>query len=102
MGSIKENISGLIGRIKSYNKIAGITKLTRRYFAVNGFDGVITCIGILLGNYIIGVTDYKNVIITGMAIIISLGVSGVWSAYNSESAERKKEASFSSGLGNDF
>ncbi len=91
MGSIKENIAELKGRIKSYNKIAGITKLTRRYFAVNGFDGVITCIGILLGNYIIGVTDYKNVIITGMAIIISLGVSGVWSAYNSESAERKKE-----------
>ena len=26
-----------------------------------------------------------------MAVIISLGVSGVWSAYNSETAERKKE-----------
>ena len=91
MDSIKKNISGLISRVKSYNRIAGITKLSRRYFTVNGFDGVITCIGILLGNYIIGVADYKNVIITGMAIIISLGVSGVWSAYNSESAERKKE-----------
>ncbi len=38
--------------IKIYNNIAGITKITRRYFAVNGFDGVITSIGILLGNYI--------------------------------------------------
>ena len=26
-----------------------------------------------------------------MAVVISLGVSGVWSAYNSEIAERKKE-----------
>ena len=26
-----------------------------------------------------------------MAVIISLGVSGLWSAYNSEAAERKKE-----------
>ncbi len=91
MNSIKEKIAGLKSTINNYNKIAGISKLSRRYFAVNGFDGVITCIGILVGNYIIKVTDYKNVVITGMAIIISLGVSGVWSAYNSESAERKKE-----------
>jgi predicted membrane protein (TIGR00267 family) len=63
----------------------------RRYFAVNGFDGVITSIGILVGNYIIRVTEYKHVIIAGSAIIISLGVSGVWSAYNSETAERKRE-----------
>ena len=91
MNSVKEKISELLNRLKNYNKIAGISKLSRRYFAVNGFDGVITSIGILLGNYIIGVTDYKNVLITGMAVIISLGVSGIWSSYNSESAERKKE-----------
>ncbi len=91
MNLIKEKISKLTKRLKNYNKIAGVSKLSRRYFAVNGFDGVITSIGILLGNYIIGVTDYKNVLITGMAVIISLGVSGIWSAYNSESAERKKE-----------
>ena len=88
---IKDKILAYINRVKSYNKIAGITKITRRYFTVNGFDGVITSIGILLGNYIIRTTDYKNVIIAGMAIIVSLGVSGVWSAYNSESAERSKE-----------
>jgi predicted membrane protein (TIGR00267 family) len=80
-----------IDTIKAYNRIAGITRITRRYFAINGFDGVITSIGILLGNYIIDVTRHKNVLIAGMAVIISLGVSGVWSAYNSESAERKKE-----------
>ena len=77
--------------IKAYNKIAGISKITRRYFAINGFDGVITSIGILLGNYIINVNEHKYVFIAGMAVIISLGVSGVWSAYNSETAERKKE-----------
>jgi len=89
--AIKKYIAEYRIRVKNYNKIAGIAKLSRRYFAVNGFDGVITCIGILVGNYIIKVTDYKNVLITGIAIIISLSVSGMWSAYNSESAERKKE-----------
>ena len=91
MLKIRERIINYINTVRTYNKIAGITRITRRYFAINGFDGVITSIGILLGNYIIRVTEAKNVIIAGMAIIISLGVSGVWSAYNSEVAERKKE-----------
>lgn len=91
MSSIKRILKAYIERINTYNKIAGISKIVRRYFAINGFDGVITSIGILLGNYIIGVTEYINVVIAGAAICISLGVSGIWSAYNSETAERKRE-----------
>ena len=91
MNSIKIRFKAYIEKIKVYNKIANISKIVRRYFAINGFDGVITSIGVLLGNYIIGVTEYKNVIIAGTAICISLGVSGVWSAYNSETAERRRE-----------
>lgn len=78
-------------RIKTYNRITNMSKLVRRYFAVNGFDGIITIIGVLIGNYIIEATTPSSVLITGLAVCISLGVSGVWSAYNSESAERKKE-----------
>ena len=89
--SIKGRFKAYFNTLNTYNKIAGITKITRRYFAINGFDGVITSIGILLGNYIIRVPEHRNVVIAGMAVIISLGVSGVWSAYNSEAAERKKE-----------
>jgi predicted membrane protein (TIGR00267 family) len=91
MNGIKRKFAAYIEKIKIYNKIANISKIVRRYFAVNGFDGVITSIGILLGNYIIGVNEYTNVIIAGAAICISLGVSGVWSAYNSETAERRRE-----------
>ena len=87
----KKKLSGYIKKIKTYNKIASITKIIRRYFALNGFDGVITIIGVLIGNYVIGVKNYINVVISGAAICISLGVSGVWSAYYSETAERKKE-----------
>ncbi len=91
MSDVRKKFSDYIERIKTYNKIAGINKIVRRYFAINGFDGVITSIGVLVGNYIIRATEYTNVIIAGGAICISLGVSGVWSAYNSETAERKKE-----------
>ncbi len=91
MDGIKRIFTAYIERIKIYNKIANISKIVRRYFAINGFDGVITSIGVLLGSYIIGVKEYKNVVVAGAAICISLGVSGVWSAYNSETAERKRE-----------
>ncbi|MDZ7838667.1 MAG: hypothetical protein U5N58_12345 [Actinomycetota bacterium] len=86
-----ERLDNFRERIKTYNRITNMSKLVRRYFAVNGFDGVITIIGVLVGNFIIETTSYSNVLITGLAVCISLGVSGVWSAYNSESAERKKE-----------
>lgn len=91
MRKIKTGIANYIERVKTYNRIAKISKIVRRYFAINGFDGVITGIGILVGNYIIGVKEYRHVLIAGFAICISLGVSGVWSAYYSEAAERKKE-----------
>lgn len=89
--NLRQRFKTYIHTIKTYNRIAGILKITRRYFAVNGFDGVITSIGILLGNYIIDTAEHKNVLIAGLAVIISLFVSGIWSAYNSEVAERKKE-----------
>ena len=63
----------------------------RRYFVVNGFDGALTMLGILLGFYHVGNTPIS--IITGACLgaAIALGASGLSSAYISESAERKKE-----------
>lgn len=80
---MKNRLKIIFQRIKTYNKIANITQITRRYIALNGFDGVITIIGVLLGNYIIRSKHYKQVIIAGAAVCISLSVSAVWSAYNS-------------------
>ena len=89
--NIKNKIKDYTQTVKTYNKIANIAQITRRYVAINGFDGVITIMGVLIGNFIIGTVDYKQVIISGSAVCISLSVSGVWSAYNSESAERTRE-----------
>jgi predicted membrane protein (TIGR00267 family) len=88
---MKKKFEDILHNIVLYNKIANILQITRRYVALNGFDGVITMIGVLLGNFIIGAMDYKHVIISGSAVCISLLVSGIVSAYNSESAERAKE-----------
>src|SRR4030065_1011457 len=89
--NIKNKIKDYTQTVKTYNRIANIAQITRRYIAINGFDGVITIMGVLVGNFVINAMNYKNVIIAGSAVCISLTVSGVWSADNSESAERAKE-----------
>jgi predicted membrane protein (TIGR00267 family) len=61
----------------------------RRYFVVNGFDGALTMLGLIIG-FLISKPSELSVIITAcLGAAIALGMSGVSSAYVSESAERK-------------
>jgi predicted membrane protein (TIGR00267 family) len=80
-----------IDHIREYIHIADIAEIVRRYFAMNAFDGVLTTIGILMGSYIGGVRDARSVIHIGVATSISMGISGLWGAYLTETAERQRE-----------
>ena len=60
-------------------------------FAMNAFDGVLTIIGVLMGNLMAGVDEPRIVVSTGMATCIAMGVSGLWGAYLTEAAERKRD-----------
>ncbi len=77
--------------LMEYSDIANIGEIARRYFAMNAFDGVLTIIGVLMGNYTAHVRDPAIVIVTGMSTCIAMGVSGLWGAYLTESAERKRD-----------
>ena len=79
--------------LREYNDIANIGEIARRYFAMNAFDGVLTIIGVLMGNYVAHVRDAKVVIVTGFSTCMAMGVSGLWGAYMTESAERKRDLS---------
>ena len=79
--------------LREYNNIANISEIARRYFAMNAFDGVLTIIGVLMGNYAAHVRDAKVVIVTGFSTCIAMGISGLWGAYMTESAERKRDLS---------
>lgn len=79
--------------IKSYNQIVGITEIARRYFVMNAFDGILTTIGVLAGNYLAGIRDLSIPIRIGIATSIAMGISGLWGAYLTESAERQRELS---------
>ncbi|RLC67328.1 MAG: hypothetical protein DRI48_02595 [Chloroflexi bacterium] len=80
-----------IGHVREYERIAGFSKIARRALANNAFDGVLTMIGVLMGNYMSQVEDAGVVIRIGVATSVSIGVSGLWGAYLAESAERGRE-----------
>jgi len=77
--------------VREYSRIAGTAQIARRYLAMNAFDGVLTIIGVLMGNYVAGVQNAAIVINTGIATSLAMGVSGLWGAYLTEAAERERE-----------
>lgn len=87
------SIAEFLEEVKTYNQIADIGEIARRYFAMNAFDGVLTTIGVLAGNYLAGVRDLSIPIRTGIATSIAMGISGLWGAYLTETAERQRELS---------
>jgi len=84
------NLLDELQRLKEYSGIAEIGDIARRYFAMNAFDGILTMIGVLMGNYSAHVEDATIVVSTGLATCIAMGVSGLWGAYLTEAAERKR------------
>lgn len=66
-------------------------KIARRYFVLNGFDGILTVLGITAGSFSTRVGDPKVLITSCLGSAIALGVSGVSGAYITEKAERLKE-----------
>ncbi len=91
MSDIVENVKSWLDEFRSYNRLVGIEEIARRYFAMNAFDGVLTTIGVLVGNYLAGVRDVIIPIRIGVATSIAMGVSGLWGAYLTEAAERDRQ-----------
>jgi len=85
------SVRHLLERASLYNDIADIGGIARRYFAMNAFDGVLTIIGVLMGNLAAGIEDAHIVVTTGLSTCIAMGISGLWGSYLTESAERKRD-----------
>jgi predicted membrane protein (TIGR00267 family) len=65
--------------------------IMRRYFIVNGFDGALTMLGMLVGFMLADTASLSVMLNACLGAAIALGVSGVSSAYVSEVAERQRE-----------
>jgi predicted membrane protein (TIGR00267 family) len=71
-------------------RIGHAREIMRRYFVVNGFDGTLTMLGIIMGFRIGGDVELFTILHACLGAAVALGVSGMSSAYISESAERHR------------
>jgi len=84
------DLKELIVESRKYMKVSRVGALARRYFIMNGFDGALTIIGVVLGAFAVGVTNPDVVISASIGVSLAMGLSGVWGAYMAEKAERTR------------
>lgn len=80
----------LLQQVKFLFEITRSHGIVRRYFVVNGFDGALTMLGLIIGFQLSAATELSVVVNACLGAAIALGVSGVSSAYVSEAAERRR------------
>jgi len=90
-GEMGMSISLKLREFGEYRRLAAVDEIGRRYLAMNAFDGILTMIGVVMGSYVAGVLEPRVVLATGLATSLAMGVSGLWGAYMTESAERQHE-----------
>ena len=64
--------------------------ILRRYLVVNGFDGALTMLGLIMGFRVAPEVPLRAMIVACLGAAVALGASGLFSAYISEAAERRR------------
>ena len=80
----------LFQQVKFLLDITRTHDIVRRYFVVNGFDGALTMLGLIIGFLVSAPASITVMLNACLGAAIALGVSGVSSAYVSEAAERRR------------
>jgi len=79
-------------RIRYLIKLSHAHRIARRYFVTNGFDGVLAMLGLLMGFRVTEPSASLTVMIGACGgTAVALFMSGITSAYISESAEKEHE-----------
>ena len=86
-----KGIRAFFQRARTYLQITQMKPIARRYFIKNGFDGSMTMLGIIMGSWIAGVTRAEIIVSAGLGACLAMGVSGLFGAYMTEKAERKRQ-----------
>ena len=80
----------MLRQIRYFLDITRTQGIMRRYFVVNGFDGALTMLGLIIGFIVNDADDLSVIINVCLGAAIALGMSGLSSAYICEAAERKR------------
>lgn len=81
----------MIGQLRQLIRLTRSQVIARRYFVVNGFDGALTMLGLIAGFYVSRRVELQVMINACLGAAIALGMSGLSSAYISETAEKRRE-----------
>ena len=81
----------MFGQLTDLLRITRAHLILRRYFVVNGFDGALTMLGLLVGFYVGDEASTRVIVGACLAVAVALGASGITSAYFSEAAEKQAE-----------
>ena len=88
-------LKSLTKKWRKYSELSNLGIIARRKFFNNAFDGALTIAGIVSGSFIIFLSGENLsstiIIITGLSTALAIGISGLWGAFLSEEAERKKK-----------
>ncbi len=77
--------------LKKYLRVSQVNGISRRYFVINSFDGVMTSLGIIFASYVTGVHEPKFVLAAGVGASLAMFFSGFTGVYLTEKAERIKK-----------
>lgn len=81
----------LFNELRLLLRITGSQAIARRYFVTNGFDGALAMLGLTMGFHVSGEVAVATALSACFGTAVALLMSGLTSAYVSESAERRRE-----------
>jgi len=81
----------MFGQLRFLFQLTHAQTIARRYFVTNGFDSALTMLGLTMGFYSSNNVATPVIIGACLGAAIALTISGLASAYVSETAEREKE-----------
>jgi len=81
----------VLGELRFLLRITRSHDIARRYFVVNGFDGALAMLGLTMGFYVSDEVALGTMLSACSGTAVALMMSGLSSAYISESAERQRE-----------
>jgi predicted membrane protein (TIGR00267 family) len=77
-------------KLRYYSELSEVGEIARRYFAMNAFDGILTITGVLAGSFAARVVEPAVIATTGLSTAAAMGISGLWGAALTETAERRR------------
>jgi len=81
----------MFARLRYLIELSHSHRIARRYFVTNGFDGVLAMLGLLMGFRVSSSVSIDVMLGACLGTAVALFMSGLSSAYISESAEKQHE-----------